>query len=155
MAETGKRQSAVGNRLRPARASDYHAVKQLVADANLPVEGLEDHFGENYVVSELRGRVIAVQGIEIHGSYGLLRSAVVDEAFRGEGLGVTLTKERLEWAKAQGLKAVYLLTTTAATFFGKLGFERVDRASAPAELQRSKEFSSVCPSSAVCMRLSL
>jgi len=152
---TGKRQSAVGNRLRPARASDYHAVRHLLSDAKLPIEGLEDFFGEGYVVCELEGRVIGALGVEIYGRYGLLRSAVVDETYRGEGLGEQLTKERLEWARSQGLEAVYLLTTTAAPFFERLGFERVERPSAPAEVQASKEFSSVCPSSAVCMRLVL
>jgi len=155
MDKTGSRQSAVGSRLRHARASDYHVVKQLLEGAKLPVEGLDDFFGEGYAVADLEGRVIGALGIEVYGGYGLLRSAVVDEPYRGSGLGEQLTRERIEWSRAQKLKALYLLTTTAASFFDKLGFKRVERATVPAEVQASKEFAMVACASAACMRFDL
>ena len=141
--------------LRQARASDYHAVRDLLAHAQLPVDGLDEHFANGYVVAEHDGSVIGAEGVEVYGRYGLLRSAVIDQSHRGKGLGEQLTLDRIEWARAQDLKALYLLTTTAAPFFRKLGFEIVDRASAPADVQASKEFSSICPSSATCMKLDL
>lgn len=145
----------VDSPLRPARSSDYHAVRDLLEEARLPTEGLEEHFADGYVVAEHGGAVIGAEGIEVYGRYGLLRSAVVDAEHRGTGLGEKLTMDRLAWARQNNLKALYLLTTTAAPFFKRIGFETVDRASAPAELQVSKEFASVCPSSAVCMKMDL
>jgi amino-acid N-acetyltransferase len=99
--------------------------------------------------------VVGAIGVEDYGGHGLLRSAVVAAAEQGSGLGTRLTRERLEWSRHRGLRDVYLLTTTAAPFFGRLGFGRVDRADIPAELTRAPEFASICPSTAVVMRLDL
>ena len=57
MDKAGNRESGIGNRIRHARPSDYHAVKELVAEAKLPVEGLEEHFAEpNARLERLLGR---------------------------------------------------------------------------------------------------
>lgn len=50
---------------------------------------------------------------------------------------------------------VYLLTTTAATYFPRLGFTEVPRASAPAALLASREFQDACPQTATLMHLPL
>jgi amino-acid N-acetyltransferase len=49
------------------------------------------------------------------------------------------------------IREIYLLTTTAAEFFTHLGYRQVDRALAPAAIASTKEFSSLCPSTAVFM----
>jgi len=86
---------------------------------------------------------------------GLLRSLVVDAPRRGSGLGHTLTFDRIRLAKEQGVDALWLLTTTAAPFFARLGFVTVERARVPPALQASHEFATACPSSATCMWLDL
>ena len=138
--------------VRAARAEDLAVVRQLLADARLPVDGLEEQFGDHYAVAETQGQIVAAEGVEVYERWGLLRSAVVAPAHRGTGLGIRLTENRLAWARSRQLEAVYLLTTTAAPFFARLGFIEVPRESAPAAVQASREFASVCPSSAVCMR---
>jgi len=50
-----------------------------------------------------------------------------------------------------GVQELYLLTMTAEPFFAKRGYGRVDRAKAPAALQGTTEFVSLCPVSSVCM----
>jgi amino-acid N-acetyltransferase len=57
----------------------------------------------------------------------------------------------LEEAARQHLEAVYLLTETAPDFFGKMGFRRIDRTSAPPAIQGSSEFAVLCRDSAVAM----
>jgi amino-acid N-acetyltransferase len=99
--------------------------------------------------------VIGAEGIETYEDAGLLRSAVVHDSWRGRGIGDALTRDRLDWARSRGLREVYLLTTTAADYFPRHGFSRVDRASAPAAVQRSREFAEACPQTAVAMRLVL
>ena len=141
--------------VRAARAEDLAAVRQLLANANLPIDGLEDQFGDRYAVAETQGQIIAAEGVEVYDRWGLLRSAVVAPAHRGTGLGMRLTEERIGWARKQRLEALYLLTTTAAPFFGRLGFVEVARASAPAAVQTSREFATACPAGATCMRLPL
>ena len=141
--------------IRPARAADLAAVRALLIAAELPVDGLDEQFGDAYAVAESDNTIIGAEGIETYGKAGLLRSAVVDDRWRGRGVGDALTRDRLAWARERGLGDVYLLTTTAADYFPRHGFVRVDRASAPAELQRSREFAEACPASAVTMRLRL
>lgn len=53
------------------------------------------------------------------------------------------------------MRAVYLLTETAAEFFARLGFRPIRRAEAEPAVGASVEFTTACPASATCMRLSL
>lgn len=141
--------------IRAARADDLGAVRALLSAAHLPLDGLDEQFGEGYAVAEHAGTIIGAEGIETYEDAGLLRSAVVDDSWRGKGIGAALTRDRLAWARGQGLGVVYLLTTTAADYFPRHGFTRVDRAAAPAAVQRSREFAEACPQTAVTMRLVL
>ena len=141
--------------IRPARADDLVAVQQLVVAAGLPADGIDDQFGDGYAIAESGGGAIGVEGIEVHGTDGLLRSAAVDPAWRGAGVGDALTRDRLQWAATRGLREVWLLTTSAADYFPRFGFERVDRASAPVLIRQSRQFSETCCATAVAMRLTL
>lgn len=141
--------------LRNAIAADLPAVIALLEKAGLPLEGVEDQFERGYVIAITGNRIVGAAGIEVHGEHGLLRSAVVDPDMRGRGIGARMTRERVEWAREKGLKSIWLLTTTAADFFPRHGFEPASRADAPPEIQASKEFAFACPASAVCQRLLL
>jgi SAM-dependent methyltransferase/N-acetylglutamate synthase-like GNAT family acetyltransferase len=141
--------------VREARASDLDAVRALLAGADLPTEGVADQFGPSYAVAEEHGRVIAAVGIERHGAYGLLRSAVVAPSHRGKGVGEALVHERLDWSLRQSLAAVYLLTTSAADYFPRFGFQPIARDAVPAAIQATGEFSSLCPSTSTVMQLQL
>ena len=141
--------------VRSARANDLPSVQALLAAARLPADGLEEQFGDGFAIAECDGTAIGAEGIELYGDAGLLRSAVVDSTWRGSGVGDALTRDRLQWAASQGLREVWLLTTTASEYFPRFGFARADRASAPALMQRSREFAEACPASAVAMRLPL
>ena len=137
--------------VRPASPDDLEAVKSLLGAAHLPVDGLEEQFGDAYAVAVAGDRIIGAEGIEVYGRSGLLRSAVVQPDWRGRGVGDALTRDRLEWARRAGLERVYLLTTTAESYFPRFGFTRVDRAEAPSEIRASREFASACPATAAFM----
>lgn len=147
--------------IRPAMAADLRSVRELLEGAALPADDMASQFGAGYAVAVAAdGMVVGAEGMETYGdeggaAYGLLRSAVVAESWRGRGVGEALTRDRLAWARARGLREVYLLTTTAAAWFPKFGFEQVNRTDAPAALHASTEFASTCPSSATTMRLVL
>lgn len=141
--------------LRPATAPDLPSVKVLLRAAKLPLDGVEEQFGEGYAIAECDGVMVGAEGIEVYGDAGLLRSAVVDPAWRGQGVGDALTQDRLAWAARRGLREVWLLTTTAADYFPRFGFAPADRAHAPGAMQQSREFAEACPASAVALRLAL
>ena len=141
--------------IRSASPRDLPAVKFLLTASNLPLDGLEEQFGEAYAVAVAGDEVVGAEGIEVYERSGLLRSAVVHPDWRGRGVGDALTRDRLEWARRAGLERVYLLTTTAESYFPRFGFTRVDRAEAPSEIRESREFASACPASAAFMAVDL
>ena len=127
----------------------------MLSAADLPIGGLDDQFGDNYAVALAGSRLIGAAGVERHGADGLLRSVVITASDRGKGIGEQLVLNRIEWSMREGLESVYLLTTTAAPFFARLGFQQTDRAGVPAAIAQSKEFRDICPSTATTMRLDL
>lgn len=140
--------------LRPTRADDLDAVLALLEASDLPTAGVDEAFG-HFVVAEAGDVVVAVAGMEVHGADGILRSVAVDPAFQGRGLGRSLTHAVIDAARRAGLRRLYLLTTTAETYFPRLGFRPIDRDGAPEGIRRSVEFRDACPASAVAMALDL
>jgi arsenite methyltransferase len=138
-------------RIRAARQADLPAVESLLEAAGLPLEGVAEQFENGYAVAESEGMVVGVAGVEVYGAHGLLRSVAVAAHHQGEGIGQRLLADRLGWATARGLHSVYLLTTTAAQWFDRLGFVAVTREAVPASVRRSAEFAGICPSTATVM----
>jgi N-acetylglutamate synthase-like GNAT family acetyltransferase len=141
--------------IRSATSDDLPTVSRLLEQAQLPLDGLEEQWGPGYAVAVDGGTVVGAAGIERYGRFGLLRSVVTAPAERGRGVADSLVRNRLAWAGTEGLEGVFLLTTTAAGYFPRLGFQRVERDSLPIEIRESREFASVCPGSAVAMRCEL
>jgi amino-acid N-acetyltransferase len=137
-------------RLRAASVEDLPAAEDLLTKSNLPVEGVKDSIG-SFVVAESDGRVVGVGGVERCGDYGLLRSVAVDPAARGRGVGAAITERLIGDSQENGLRALYLLTTTAENYFPSFGFDRTPRETVPAEIQQTAEFRDICPSSATVM----
>jgi amino-acid N-acetyltransferase len=93
-----------------------------------------------------------VVGLELKNNNALLRSLAVIEPQRGKGLATQLVREIEKYARSQQVDTLYLLTLTAERFFAKRGYRKTDRKSAPAAIQETVEFSSLCPATAVCMK---
>ncbi len=141
-------------RVRPSREDDLSSVQALLDGAGLPMDGVAEHFAQ-FVVAEDESTILGAAGLEIYEDQGLLRSVVVSPSARGRGIGATLVLRTIERARAAKASDIYLLTTTAAEYFERLGFVRVDRARAPAALAQSAEFKGACPASATFMRKDL
>ena len=100
-------------------------------------------------------RLAGVVGLELYGSVGLLRSLAVADSSRGRGLGQALVAHAEKVAARSGVRTLYLLTTTAADFFSRLGYARAPRESAPAAIAATTQFTGVCPASAAFLSKSL
>lgn len=140
--------------IRPAGPADLEAVVRLLEASDLPTAGVDEAL-PRFLVAALGDRLVAVAGLEVHGSDGILRSVAVDPTFRGRGLGGRLTERIVGDAREAGLRRLYLLTTTAEEYFPRHGFRRIGREDAPPDVQRSVEFREACPASAVAMALDL
>jgi amino-acid N-acetyltransferase len=129
-------------------------VVALLTTEKLPAEDLPATL-ENFLAAIQNDEVIGVAGLEIYSDYGLLRSLVVQPKYRSEGIACKLLGQIEALAGSKGLKSLFLMTETAARYFDRKGYSRITRSDVPAEVQRSSEFSHVCPQSAIVMIKSL
>jgi amino-acid N-acetyltransferase len=134
-----------------ARSEDWPAVRTLLAQAKLPLDGVPETL-EHFVVARDGNDVIGVAGLEHYGSSALLRSVAVDDHWRGTGIGRLLVDRALDEARTLGVDDVYLLTTTAQDYFPKFGFACVRRETLPAALGASAEMRGACPETAIAMK---
>jgi len=140
--------------LRSARTEDLPRAEALLQKCKLARNEVHRQFGPNFTLAEADdGSLVGAAGVELYGRQGLLRSVAVDPAWRGRRIGETLARDRLDWAHAQGLTALYLLTETAADYWLRFGFHRIARDAAPPEVRGSPEWSGGCPETAVAMVL--
>jgi amino-acid N-acetyltransferase len=132
--------------------NDRDEVLRLLSEAKLPVQDLTfDKLKDFLVARREDGSVIGAIGVELHGDAGLLRSLVVHPSHRGKGLGKRLTRQLESFAGRKGIQNLYLLTTTAAEFFPKLGYQSIVRDHVPGPVAKTEEFKNICPVSAVCL----
>jgi amino-acid N-acetyltransferase len=123
----------------------------LLQSQGLPISDITAEHLEHFFFVGSDGSPAGLVGVELYGTDALLRSLVVAENARGNGLGSTLVEHAEQYAAATGVRSVYLLTNTAETFFKRLGYVRIDRAQAPPSIRATREFASLCPASSAFM----
>lgn len=139
-------------RLRSARGADLPAIERLLDSCGLPLEGVADGLEHFFVCQDADGTPLGAVGLELYAGVALLRSTVVAEAARNQGIAAALVARAVEQAAEQDCREIYLLTLDAEGYFQRFGFAAVDRTAAPATIRGSREFASLCPDSAVLMR---
>jgi amino-acid N-acetyltransferase len=137
--------------IEPATDRDLAAVRKLLEQHHLPLDGVAEHL-DTMLVARDGSTVVGTAALELYSEGALLRSVAVDSSVQGRHLGHQLTEAALRLAQANGIDTVYLLTTTAEQFFPKLGFESITRDQVPVTVQASVEFRTACPASAAVMR---
>lgn len=138
--------------IRPATPADRPALEALLTRTGLPIDGLAEHL-DHFAVAVDRGAVIGSAGLEVYGPHALLRSVAVLPERQATGLGRQLIETALEAARREKLASVTLLTTTAADYFPRFGFRRIEQSAAPEAVKASTQFRGVCPSTAAAMLL--
>ena len=135
---------------RRATEADRPAIITLLEQANLLTDDLPTDLG-TFRLAFADEKLAGVAGLEILEENGLLRSVAVSLDFRNQKIGNQLIEVIIELAKSEKITALYLITTTADLYFERLGFTRVDRANVPDNIARTRQFSNLCPVSAVVM----
>lgn len=137
-----------------ATPEDLKTIQALLRSNNLPFEDCGDHLS-NFIGISQDKQIIAIGGFELVGQFALLRSVAVDPEFRRLGLAASLIDNRLSQLRLLKVEAVYILTETAEKYFSLLGFEIVGRDNLPVEIQTTQQCQTLCPASAIAMRLAL
>lgn len=138
--------------IQPAAPRHFDALQRLLTASGLPTEDLTPSHLEHFFVAEAGETLVGVAGMERYGDVALLRSLAVSAPHRGEGVGARLTDAVEQHARREGVRELYLLTTTAAGYFEQRGYRRIERGALPRAIQTTDEAARLCPSSATCMR---
>lgn len=136
--------------LRSAKPDDFSDICALLSAARLSTEGVSENL-DTFSVFELSGSVVGVGGIELRGSFALLRSLAVASEYQGQSVGSVVCDGLEAEAARRGVTHIYLLTETAEQFFSQRGYVPVPRADAPPAIASSDHFGLICPESAVLM----
>ncbi|MEM7467540.1 MAG: arsenic resistance N-acetyltransferase ArsN2 [Pseudomonadota bacterium] len=128
---------------------------EMLDECGLPIADIGSEKQQHFIACGRHFSPDAVVGLEAHKQYGLLRSLAVRKHARSKGFGRQLVREIEKIAIDREIDTLYLLTTTAANYFKKLGYERVDRAEVPDAIKRTEEFSQLCPDDAEVMKKNL
>ena len=84
---------------------------------------LENTFGD-YVVYSVDGGVHACAALHLYeDGQAEIAAVAVDEHFEHMGIGPKLIESLIAKAKSKNVKSVFIMTTQAADWFEKLGFE--------------------------------
>jgi amino-acid N-acetyltransferase len=140
-------------KIRPAQANDQKAISNILSDFKLPLDGLEET--SLWVLQSNENAVVGFAGLEVYGTQGLLRSVAVTKDFQSQGYGTLLINHIIAQAKKNKIQDLFLLTTTAPSFFQKIGFTQEKREKVDGGVADSIKFKSACPKTASLMRLTL
>jgi amino-acid N-acetyltransferase len=119
----------------------------LLENAKLPTADLTEQHCEHFFYWGPAAAPSGLVGLELLGDVALLRSLVVSPDARSSGMGTALVQFAENYARAQGARAVYLLTATAEAFFARRGYAAAARDLAPPAIRATREFAGICPAS--------
>ena len=137
--------------LAPAKPEHIPHVLALLRKCDLPETGVVEGIS-GFVVAHANGELVGCCGLEIYGSDGLLRSVAVCSRSRKQGIATSLLDDAFTRSIGGRLSAIFLLTTTAQSYFPRFGFEVFPRDRAPDGIRGSWEFQRGCSETAVFMR---
>jgi amino-acid N-acetyltransferase len=123
--------------------------------AGLPALDLTVSHLQHFFYTGTNDAPTGIIGLELFGSDALLRSLAVEPAARDSGLGSALVAHAEGYARSQGVKTMYLLTTTAEEFFALRGYRRIARSVVSTTIQGTREFTQLCPDSSSLMTKAL
>jgi amino-acid N-acetyltransferase len=137
----------------PASQNSFSAAIELLKKNNLPTQDINP--GTQLFVVEEGDNVIATVAVEYDYNDALLRSLSVSEEKRSSGIGAELVDFIEDYVRKQGVRTIYILTTTAAGFFSRRGYTLIDRSNVPPFINDTKEYSVICASSSTLMKKEL
>ena len=131
------------------------AAKSLLAAGQLPTSDLTEEHCRSFFFVGVPELPLGIVGLELFSDVALLRSLVVRSGHQHSGFGSALVDHAEAYARRNGVRALFLLTTTAQSFFEKHGYANTPREAAPDAIKATPEFAGICPASSAFMTKTL
>ena len=81
---------------RQATDADLAKIEELLKDNNLPFSDCGEHI-DSFIIKEIKNTIIGIGCIEIYGNHGLIRSIVVAQNHRGNGIAKDKEETGIEY----------------------------------------------------------
>jgi amino-acid N-acetyltransferase len=135
----------------PLAVWERDGLKAALVKAGLPADDLGDPYVLAWRFETVEDVPVGFGCLEIHGYDALLRSVVTLPPLRQVGMGAAIVGVLEGEAGARRCQAIYLLTTSQADFFTRLGYASCERDDVPAAVRESRQFAALCPPTATVM----
>jgi N-acetylglutamate synthase-like GNAT family acetyltransferase len=135
----------------PLAAWERDGLKAALARTGLPADDVGDPHLLFWRFETYEDVPAGFGGLEVHGSDALLRSIVTLPPVRQLGLGGAIVAKLEDEARVHECRAIYLLTTSEAEFFARLGYAPCAREDVPEAIRACAQFASLCPADATVM----
>jgi N-acetylglutamate synthase-like GNAT family acetyltransferase len=120
----------------------------VLKNAKLPIEDIEAPGRLFWRFETVEEVPVGFGGLEPYAEDALLRSIVALPPVRRKGFGSAIVAALEEEAQRRGCRRLWLITTSAAKFFDRLGYIRCERAAVPSAISKTTEFAALCPANA-------
>lgn len=121
--------AAASTGLSPLTPADLPALIEFLERADLTLSGLDAPTVRLWLLRDEAGTVRGATGWELSedGAHALIRSVAVDQALRGQGLGLQLARFAMSRATEVGARRAWLFSRRSGPFWQQLGFVPADR----------------------------
>jgi len=153
--------AGIGDRMPPASALvatplaswERDGIKAALMKAGLPSHDVTDPKLLFWRFETLADIPAGFGGLEVHRGAALLRSIVILPPLRRMGIGSAIVSRLETEACALNCGVIYLVTMSAADFFGRLGYAACSRTDVPDAIRLSSHFGSAdCPGGTVMLK---
>lgn len=135
----------------PLAVWEREGLKAALVKAGLPADDVGDPRLLFWRFETFEDVPVGFGGLELYGEDALLRSVVTLPPMRHRGIARAMIAALEAEAQIAGCRTMWLLTTSAAQLFDRLGYAACERAGVPKAIRQTQQFAALCPTSATVM----
>jgi N-acetylglutamate synthase-like GNAT family acetyltransferase len=132
----------------PLLIGERSALAAALKNSKLPIEDIEAPGRLFWRFETVDNVSVGFGGLELYAGDALLRSIVALPPVRGKGFGSAIVAALEAEAELRSCRSLWLISTSAAEFFDRLGYVKCDRAAVPSAISTTTEFAALCPANA-------
>jgi amino-acid N-acetyltransferase len=132
----------------PLAVWEREGLKSALVRAGLPADDVNDPYLLAWRFETYEDVPVGFGCLEIYGDDGLLRAVMTLPPLRQIGMGAAMVDALEAEVRARRCRAIYLLTTSEADFFARLGYTLCALDDVPEAVRASQQFTALNPPTA-------